>query len=571
MNHTNIVNDRWDIFRSLDSANRTKIQSYIPPSTNNVVTSNNDTFVSNDTFVNVTRNTNVTNGNTLIASRDKIDTSKINTIQSEIIPSRTIPLRTIQLRTIQSRNDTITNNTVAWENRNIVTSNENRAQLSFFNTLNNPDNKTNTGYATTNNNTNDTMFKYPTNGTTNNADSWRPENQGALVPRGKRDDASLANQLLYAATHVNESQRRHLSNLIAKERLYRRMFCGHVTTNRDDGLNESLVNGDMSFIKYRDEERELTLETLCEHIEAIIGAGYSLTYTFAYLSYLRRKYRGSYPKLRGQTSEFYRILIDNYERERKTRKRIGTDEVYTCEERIYEKMYELARQFFFDNSQTTETSIAATTTTNGENVDEETTNNETNANGNRLLFTYAFMFMFITGKRLSEIALIGYEQLGTLLRYEALVIRIPKAKKLGRIVMRDYDDDVRKEFKTFLERCLVVFEPKSLHGKEIPFNQFEKRRTLDRAFARLYNETTRRLNLTDERKPRGLSLHSLRRFRAATLFAQGKTIDHIRECLDHNSTKVTNMYINKHLMRSYRTDTSVKSNGQHGTKDTGRK
>lgn len=429
----------------------------------------------------------------------------------------------------------------------------------------------------TNNNNNNSNNN--NNNNNENKEQWRPENRGALIPRGKRDDSSLANQLLYAATHVNESQRRHLSNLIAKERLYRRMFCGHTTTNQDDGLNASLVNGDMSFIKYKDEERELTLETLCEHIEAIIANGYSLTYTFAYLSYLRRKYRAAYPKLRGQTSEFYRILIDNYERQRKIHKRIGTDEVYTCEERIYEKMYDLARQFFFDQSLLTNMSTnrdsrtpfndnTVRDTTNNTNDDHNNGNNCSNKSGdntnnnnltisNQLLFAYAFMFMFITGKRLSEIALIGYEQLRTLLRYEALVIRIPKAKKLGRIVMRDYDEDVRQEFKSFLDRSIVIFEPQnSSYANEIPFNQFEKRRTLDRAFARLYNDATKHLGLSDERKPRGLSLHSLRRFRAATLFAQGKAIDQIRECLDHSSTKVTNMYINKHLMRSYRTNTS---------------
>lgn len=352
------------------------------------------------------------------------------------------------------------------------------------------------------------------------------------MPRGNRDDPSLANQLLYAATHVNESQRRHIANLIAKERLYRRMFCGQ--TSKNDGLDASLVNGDMSFIKYRDEERELTLETLCQHIETIIENGYSLTYTFAYLSYLRRKYRSAYPKLRGQTSEFYRILINNYEKQRRLRKRIGTDEVYTCEESIYEKMYALAREYLFAES-TAEAPF------------------DDSVRRNRCLFAYVFVFMFITGKRLSEIALIGVEQLRTLLRYEALVIRIPKAKKLGRIVMRDYDDDVRIDFKRFLERGIEMFEANK-YANVIPFNQFEKRRTLDKLFAKLYNEAARTLRLNDESKPRGLSLHSLRRFRAATLFAQGKAIDHIRECLDHSSTKVTNTYINKHLMRSYRTN-----------------
>lgn len=352
---------------------------------------------------------------------------------------------------------------------------------------------------------------------------WRPENRGALVHRGNINDETLAGKLLYAATHVDKTQRRHIANLIAKERIYRTMFCGDSTS---DNLNLSLDNGDLSFIKYRDESRELNLETLCKHIESLIAHGYSLTYIFAYLSYLRRKYRSQYPKFGNQTSAFYRTLIDNYERQAKSQPRIGTDEVYTCEDALYEMMYELANGFFFSDKIL-------------QHLPSE-----------RFLFTYAFLFMYHTGKRLSELALIGLEEIRTLVTYDALVIRIPKCKKLGRITLRGYDESALVRFKQFLARTMELLSPGN--ASLIPFDQFSKRRSLDRHFKLLYNEASEQLFGQRVVKPRGLSLHSLRRFRAASMFTQGKDIDHIRECLDHSSVKVTNTYINKHLMRSYR-------------------
>lgn len=375
---------------------------------------------------------------------------------------------------------------------------------------------------------------------------WRPENRGALVHRGDPEDTTLAGQLLYAATHTDASQKRHLANLIAKERMYRRTFCGQTIAPSDDGLDAVLENGDMAFIKYKDEERELNLETLCAHIEQLIEMGYSLTYIFAYLSYLRRKYRGSYPKLRAQTSAFYRTLIDNYEKQRRLKPRIGTDEVYTCEERIYNQMYVLAHEYFFsqtcrldEHNAANETRLTAT----GKTVNLAKHDLHTN----RMLFCYVYMFMYITGKRLSEISLLGVEQLNTLSSFEALVIRIPKSKKLGRIVMRDYDEETKRRVKYLLKTTVKLFDCPDNIDPVIPFDQYEKRRTLDRCFNALY------MKATNQTKPRGLSLHSLRRFRAATLFAQGRDIEHIRECLDHSSVRVTNMYINKHLMRTYRT------------------
>lgn len=374
---------------------------------------------------------------------------------------------------------------------------------------------------------------------------WRPENRGALVHRGDPEDTTLAGQLLYAATHTDASQKRHLANLIAKERMYRRTFCGQTIAPSDDGLDAVLENGDMAFIKYKDEERELNLETLCAHIEQLIEMGYSLTYIFAYLSYLRRKYRGSYPKLRAQTSAFYRTLIDNYEKERRLKPRIGTDEVYTCEERIYNQMYALAHEYFFSQTSRLDEHNANETrlTAKGKTINLAKHDLHTN----RMLFCYVYMFMYITGKRLSEISLLGVEQLNTLASFEALVIRIPKSKKLGRIVMRDYDEETKLRVKYLLKTTVKLFDCPDTVDPVIPFDQYEKRRTLDRCFNALY------MKATNQTKPRGLSLHSLRRFRAAALFAQGRDIEHIRECLDHSSVRVTNMYINKHLMRTYRT------------------
>lgn len=360
---------------------------------------------------------------------------------------------------------------------------------------------------------------------------WRPENAPALLPRGTNaEEATITDKLLYAATHTDATQKRNLANLIAKERLYRRVFCD---MKEDDELTRCLETGEMSFIKFTTNARELTLESLCKHIEELIQLGYSLTYIFGYLSYLRRKYRGNYPRLRQQTSAFYRTLINLYEQARKEKKRISTDEVYTCEERVYKTMYDICRNLFF-----------------GEDITKVESTVE--ACRNRVLFAYLFLFMYETGKRLSEIALIGVEQLNTLSTHEALVIRVPKSKKLGRIVLRGFDEEMRIDFKYFLARAIELFSRPKFESC-IPFDQYAKRRTLDRHFTSLYTAALRHLGLPRNEKPRGLSLHSLRRYRAGSLFQQGKDIEHIRECLDHSSTKVTNIYINKHLMRSYRT------------------
>lgn len=362
---------------------------------------------------------------------------------------------------------------------------------------------------------------------------WRPENAGALVPRGNNEQASsMTERLLYAATHTDATQKRNLANLIAKERLYRKVFCD---VSEDDpnltDLSKCLENADMSFIKYKCSEKDLTLEALCKHIEQLVKLGYSLTYIFGYLSYLRRKYRGNYPKLRQQTSAFYRTLINLYETEKSEHKRLSTDEVYTCEERVYTQMTLICRNIFFSVEIEAQPSVEA--------------------RKNQLIFAYVFLFMYETGKRLSEIALLGVEQLQTLYDFEALVIRIPKSKKLGRIVLRGFDENTRVNFRYFLERSIELFSKQSFSDC-IPFDQYSKRRTLDRHFSRLYTAALRYLDLPKSSKPRGLSLHSLRRYRAASLFQQGKDIEHIRECLDHSSTKITNIYINKHLMRSYR-------------------
>lgn len=394
---------------------------------------------------------------------------------------------------------------------------------------------------------------------------WRPEYRGSLVPKGDaRNGSTLTDKLLYAATHTDSTQKRNIANLIAKERLYRHLFCGQTTNRQTDELNETLTTGNIAFIKYIDDEHEMNLETLCSFLETLIDRGYSLSYIFSMMKYLRRKYRGTgeFPKLRQQTSAFYRTLIDNYEQHRKIKPRIGTDEVYTCDERIYKTMYELAHDWFFDSRAPNRSFY----------TDERTDDND-DENGTRyantLLFVYAFMFMYLTGKRLSDIALLDVEKLRTLLQYEALVIRIPKSKKLGRITLRGYDEQSRIRFRSFLRRAIDVFGSEEIVGKKqpIPFDQFAKRRTLDRQFRRLYNLATEKLKIAGD-KPRGLSLHSLRRFRAATMFVQGAEIDNIRECLDHSSIRVTNMYINRHLMRSYRTANNEHNNNR--TENTNR-
>lgn len=420
---------------------------------------------------------------------------------------------------------------------------------------------------------------------------WRRINRTPLTPYGKNEaNATLADRLLYSATHTSVAQKRNIANLLCMERLYRRLFCKISSDPATDTLDSSRTTGDLSFIDFKDEKKQLTLETLCLHLEELVNAGYSLMYIFKYMSYLKRKYRRDYPYLRAQNSAFYRTLIDMYEKKRNDHRRIGTDEVYTCDKRVYEKMFERAERLVFSDEYEKHELNDARQSNDANDTSEEPSTSSNNLLttarkrysleiSNAYLFAYIYVFMFVTGKRLSEIALIDADQIRTLERHEALVVRIPKSKKLGRITLRALDLPTKHRFKQFLARMAFLFSKNATDSpfpSLVPFDQFAKRRTLDRIFGREYERAVReilnnqrpeeRLDESNDllllrKKPRGLSLHSLRRYRAGVLFEMGNQIENIRECLDHSSVRMTNSYINKHLMRTYRTQKRLEAGG----------
>lgn len=168
-------------------------------------------------------------------------------------------------------------------------------------------------------------------------------------------------------------------------------------------------------------------------------------------------------------------------------------------------------------------------------------------------FVYVFLMMYYTGKRVSELVMLSSNDIARLLTEKHIAIHIPKSRKLGRLSMRVVGKNELDDFVGFLKRFLFLTRDleDSPYLDLIPFDQFQRRKSLNRCFDRVYTLAVQRT------KPRGLSFHSLRRRKAAVSFQQGVPLDHIREILDHSSTYITNHYINRHLVRTYRSSTSA--------------
>lgn len=336
------------------------------------------------------------------------------------------------------------------------------------------------------------------------------------------------------------------ANVLALERLYRRTFCdGASPPNNNNGggftvrgeiipRNADIGNDEVRDVaKYKCPNKLMTKETLAENIDQLIRSGYSLNYVFSYMAHLRQKYRLEFPLNSLEQAIFNRSIVDRYHKggDGETTRKKATDEVYTESSETYEAMKRWCWSYLTSN--------------------EKTIDNSKSTRNALIRFTYSYLFMFYTGKRLSEICVIKSEDLVTLRKERSLAVVIPKTKKTGRITLESLSsDEVRNEFEAFLDRMIALFVdiPNSpyLGEKIVPFDQFEHRKSIDRYFAKVYVEATGRP------KPRGLSMHSLRRYRAAENFQEGLPLELIREQMDHSSTSMTNTYINKHLLRSYR-------------------
>lgn len=279
----------------------------------------------------------------------------------------------------------------------------------------------------------------------------------------------------------------------------------------------------------------LTREALFEHIDRLIRARYSMSYLFAYMKHLRRKYKREFPLRGNERRAFTRSIVQRYFDDDVPKK--STDEIYASDENTYMRMRTWCLRYLFD--------------------DGCTLHNRRNTRRATLRFVYIFLLMYYSGKRMSELCTLSADNLLRLHTDKHIAIFIPKTRKLGRISYRTIDSHECAEFDAFLLRSVYLFRDcaQSPYRQEtvIPFDQFVCRKSLDRYFDRVY------ARVMVEKKPRGLSFHSLRRRKAAVCFERGVNLDNIREILDHASTRVTNNYINKHLVRSYRTDK------RHGT------
>lgn len=414
------------------------------------------------------------------------------------------------------------------------------------------------------------------------ANNGRPEEK---IPPGQ----SLAER--YQLRTEDERSDRAKANVLAFERLYRRVFClkhagGNDKTVRQNGACDNMMNnhleqseiavvekrarqaalshgfGHMSLVPtHREIEwahdrqvdalqgREnayvsngeiyrivryvcapLSRENLFEHIDRLIRERYSMSYLFAYMKHLRRKYKKDFPLRGNERRAFTRSILERYFSNYVPKR--STDEIYASDENTYVLMRAWCLRYLFD--------------------DMSTLGNKRNTRRPTLRFVYTFLLMYYTGKRMSELCTLSADNLDKLRTDRHIAIFIPKTRKLGRISYRTIDDHECSQFEAFLIRSVYLFRDNKQspyrQSSVIPFDQFDQRKSLNRYFDRVYTL------VTGEEKPRGLSFHSLRRRKAAVSFERGVDLDNIREILDHSSTRITNNYINKHLVRSYRFD-----------------
>lgn len=390
---------------------------------------------------------------------------------------------------------------------------------------------------------------------------YKGKNIGTTVDDVDNDDDDLEIKMILE----DERSDRAKANILCFERLYRRVFCADTSAvnvngssrsfkdshssckNRiDDGSSAAPAASTSSSLHLQDNKdirlnelretirfqcRPLTKEALIDHVNELMSQKYSLSYIFAYIKHLRRKYRGQYPIFENERRVFNRSILRRFHKE--NARKLGTDEVYSVDEDTYTKIRDWCLRYVFD--------------------DELTIHNKVNTRKTNMRFVYVFLMMYYTGKRVSELVMLSSNDIARLLTEKHIAIHIPKSRKLGRLSMRVVGKDELDDFVGFLKRFLFLTRDleDSPYLDLIPFDQFQRRKSLNRCFDRVYTLAVQRT------KPRGLSFHSLRRRKAAVSFQQGVPLDHIREILDHSSTYITNHYINRHLVRTYRSSSSA--------------
>lgn len=293
--------------------------------------------------------------------------------------------------------------------------------------------------------------------------------------------------------------------------------------------DKDLSFGQSPFDKPLTQYVKISREWLLEFCEGMLAAGYSLSYMRNMLTMIKHDAGPQFPLSRIEYRAFLRSIISNKTKNFQHRHK-QSDGVYSMSERAYELMRAYCMAYL----------RAVVERGVGIEVSADTVVYQDRYNPRCVLFSYLYLMMYHTGKRISDICNLTPENLKCLLENGDIAVMIPKTERIGRIsVARAEDTD---NFRAFLAMMVRILAEHEAMRDALPFDQFRIRRQLNRVFKARYEK------IMGSKKPNGLSFHSLRRRKAASFYKSGKDLETIRECLDHTDSRVTNVYINKHLL-----------------------
>lgn len=265
---------------------------------------------------------------------------------------------------------------------------------------------------------------------------------------------------------------------------------------------------------------------LCERM---LKMGYSYKYIKNMLTIVRADTKSNFPLTRNEFKAFERSIIQSKDKYYKNH-HIQTDGVYAMSDRAYELMRSFCMEYL----------RAVVECEMGVDVDGIKMVRTNNYSPKYIVFCYLYLMMYHTGKRISDICSLSRDNLQQLYETGDLAVLIPKTDRIGRITIAHSEDP--ENFRLFLRMFVRILDTQPSITQLFPFDQFSIRRQLNRIFKISYEK------IMQTTKPNGLSFHSLRRRKAGTSFRAGTTLESIRESLDHKSSAMTNVYINKFLL-----------------------
>lgn len=271
---------------------------------------------------------------------------------------------------------------------------------------------------------------------------------------------------------------------------------------------------------------KLWLMQLCEQM---LRLGYSLSYMRNMLSLIRHDAGKSFPLTPREMKSFHRSIVSSKRKYYGDRHK-QTDEVYS----MCDKAYELMRVYCSHYLRAVHEQGV------GVDVVGDSVVHASRYYVKKIIFCYLYLMMFYTGKRMSDLCILRVTDLENLLANEDIAVRIPKTERIGRISLSKIENV--ESFVRFVQTFIEITRSSENLRDIIPFDQFKVRRQLNRTFKLTYESVMK------QKKPNGLSFHSLRRRKAAKFYKSGEDLETIRECLDHATTKMTNVYINKFLL-----------------------